>query len=52
MVAVCEKKENIVKNEGYRAVLRNKPFLFLWLAQIFSQLGDRVCFVVFVEPSL
>lgn len=34
--------------EGYRAVLKNKSFLSLWLAQIFSQLGDRVCFVVFV----
>lgn len=35
-------------NEGYRAVLKNRPFLSLWIAQIFSQLGDRVCFVVFV----
>lgn len=33
---------------GYRAVLKNKNFLFLWLGQIFSQLGDRVTFVVFV----
>lgn len=33
---------------SYRVVLKNKPFLALWLAQIFSQLGDRVCFVVFV----
>ncbi|MEW5820170.1 MAG: MFS transporter [Cyanobacteriota bacterium] len=36
------------KQDGYRAVLKNKPFLSLWIAQIFSQLGDRVCFVVFV----
>lgn len=34
--------------ESYRSVLANKPFLALWLGQIFSQLGDRVCFVVFV----
>lgn len=38
----------MTQREGYRAVLRNKPFLSLWIAQIFSQLGDRVCFVVFV----
>ena len=38
----------MTKHEGYRAVLKNKPFLSLWIAQIFSQLGDRVCFVVFV----
>ena len=36
------------KRETYRAVLKNRPFLSLWIAQIFSQLGDRVCFVVFV----
>ncbi|MEI7474378.1 MAG: MFS transporter [bacterium] len=42
--------ENLTYNSatGYRAVLRNKNFLFLWLGQIFSQLGDRVTFVVFV----
>lgn len=34
--------------KGYRAVLQNKSFKYLWLGQIFSQLGDRVCFVVFV----
>ena len=33
---------------GYRVVLQNRSFLALWLAQIFSQLGDRVCFVIFV----
>jgi MFS family permease len=42
------KVEKLSGQEGYRAVLTNKPFLSLWLAQIFSQLGDRVCFVVFV----
>jgi len=29
-------------------VLKNKNFLALWIAQIFSQLADRVIFVVFV----
>ncbi len=37
-----------LKTQGYRAVLKNKNFLALWLAQIFSQLADRVIFVVFV----
>ena len=36
------------QSHGYRAVLKNKNFLVLWLAQIFSQLADRVIFVVFV----
>lgn len=36
------------KSAGYRAVLKNRNFLHLWLAQVFSQLGDRVIFVVFV----
>jgi MFS family permease len=39
---------NSIKPDGYRAVLRNKDFLALWIAQIFSQLADRVIFVVFV----
>lgn len=37
-----------LKPDGYRAVLKNKNFLALWIAQIFSQLADRVIFVVFV----
>ncbi len=36
------------RGSGYRALMSNKNFLFLWLGQIFSQLGDRVIFVVFV----
>lgn len=36
------------KAEGYRAILKNKDFLSLWLGQVFSQLGDRVTFVIFV----
>lgn len=41
---------NLTNNisEGYRAVLKNKNFLALWLGQIFSQIGDRVVFVIFV----
>ena len=48
-VIVEEISENInIKPDGYRAVLKNKSFLALWIAQIFSQLADRVIFVVFV----
>ncbi len=36
-------------NEGYRSVLSNRNFLWLWIGQIFSQLGDRVVFVVFIS---
>ena len=39
---------NPLKSDGYRAILHNKNFLSLWLAQVFSQLADRVIFVVFV----
>ena len=37
-----------IKPDGYRSVIKNKNFLALWIAQIFSQLADRVIFVVFV----
>jgi MFS family permease len=33
---------------GYRAVLSNKSFLALWIGQVFSQLADRIIFVVFI----
>lgn len=35
--------------KGYRAVLQNRNFLALWIGQIFSQLGDRIIFVVFIS---
>ena len=41
-------ENNHIKPDGYRSVLKNKNFLALWIAQIFSQLADRVIFVVFV----
>lgn len=34
--------------EGYRAVLSNRNFLALWIGQIFSQVADRIIFVVFI----
>jgi len=33
---------------GYGSVLRNKQFMSLWVAQVFSQLADRAVFVLFV----
>jgi len=33
---------------GFDSLFRNKPFMSLWLAQIFSQFADRVVFVLFV----
>lgn len=38
---------NISKSSGFRILFRNKDFLSLWLGQVFSQLGDRVTFVIF-----
>ena len=33
---------------GYGSLFHNKQFMSLWIAQIFSQLADRVVFVLFV----
>lgn len=35
--------------EGYRVVLTNPNFLALWIGQIFSQIADRIIFVVFIS---
>ncbi|MEM0950603.1 MAG: MFS transporter [Cyanobacteria bacterium P01_H01_bin.74] len=34
---------------GYWPVLKNKNFLALWVGQIFSQVADRIIFVVFIS---
>jgi len=34
--------------EGYRSLFQNRNFLALWLGQVFSQLADRIIFVVFI----
>ncbi len=31
---------------GFKALLKNRPFLFLWLGQIFSQVADKVLLVM------
>jgi MFS family permease len=41
--------EELTPQHGYRAVLANKNFLALWLGQIFSQIADRIIFVVFIS---
>ncbi len=33
---------------GYRSLFRNREFMSLWIAQVFSQFADRVVFVLFV----
>lgn len=42
------KETNLPERHGYNTVLRNKQFMCLWIAQIFSQLADRAVFVLFV----
>jgi MFS family permease len=39
----------LTPRQGYRAVLGNKNFLALWIGQIFSQVADRIIFVVFIS---
>lgn len=47
---VTEKASNEPDNnqQGYASVIRNKEFMCLWVAQIFSQFADRAVFVLFV----
>jgi MFS family permease len=35
--------------QGYKAVLKNRNFMALWIGQIFSQIADRIIFVVFIS---
>lgn len=39
----------LTPHAGYKAVLQNKNFLALWVGQIFSQVADRIIFVVFIS---
>lgn len=34
--------------QGYRVLFQNKPFISLWIGQIFSQLADRIIFVLYI----
>lgn len=35
-------------NNGFSALLKNRSFMLLWIGQIFSQLGDKIFFVLMV----
>jgi MFS family permease len=35
--------------QGYRAIMKNGNFMALWIGQIFSQVADRIIFVVFIS---
>ena len=39
----------LTPHAGYRTVLQNRNFLALWIGQIFSQIADRIIFVVFIS---
>lgn len=40
--------EQVQEKSGYRSLFRNRQFMSLWIAQVFSQFADRVVFVIFV----
>ncbi len=44
---IMEKPE-VMKTEGYRELFKNRAFMALWIGQVFSQLADRIIFVVFI----
>ncbi len=39
-------------NNGFRALLKNRPFLFLWGGQLLSQIADKVFFVLLTTDLL
>ena len=38
-----------IESNGYRALLKNRPFVLLWLGQIFSQIADKVLVVLAIS---
>lgn len=48
-VSVSLPEVPLAAREGYRVVLTNPNFLALWIGQIFSQIADRIIFVVFIS---
>lgn len=42
-------KQHRSENCGYWPVLKNGNFVALWIGQIFSQIADRIIFVVFIS---
>lgn len=47
-VSESSSEEKSPTSHGYASLLRNRQFMSLWIAQVFSQFGDRAVFVLFV----
>ncbi|HEY9872281.1 MAG TPA: MFS transporter [Candidatus Obscuribacterales bacterium] len=37
------------EGSGFRALLKNRPFLMLWSGQVLSQVADKVLFILLIE---
>ncbi len=35
-------------NNGFRALLKNRPFLILWIGQLLSQIADKIFFILLI----
>jgi len=42
------RSEPVAAHTGFRKLFRNRQFMHLWVAQVFSQFSDRAVFVLFV----
>lgn len=40
--------EDVPRQSGYETLFKNRQFMALWIAQVFSQFADRAVFVLFV----
>ncbi len=45
---ITEPRSDSEEVSGYASLLKNRQFMSLWIAQIFSQFADRAVFVLFV----
>ena len=45
---ITEPRSDSEEVSGYRSLFRNRQFMCLWIAQVFSQFADRAVFVLFV----
>jgi MFS family permease len=37
------------RTSGFRALLKNRPFMVLWFGQVLSQIADKVFFVLLIS---
>lgn len=37
------------RTSGFRALLKNRPFMVMWFGQLLSQVSDKVCFVLLIS---